>query len=168
MFTDEQIEKIIDLLTSLSDDTKLYFGCDSQRYKKHGEWWAKYATVFIVHMNGKNGCKIFRTISHEKDYDQKKNRPAMRLMNEVRKTAELYMQLAPYVDNYDIEIHLDINPDEKHGSSCVASQAAGYILGMTQIQPKLKPDSWASSFGADGIHRGFDKRSESTVTIAAV
>ena len=50
---------------------------------------------------------------------------------------------------YPIEIHLDINTEKEHGSSCAASEAAGYVLGMTGIEPKLKPEAFASSFGAD-------------------
>lgn len=175
MFTDKQIEELIDLLISLDEDTKLYFGCDSLAYPKvmknkdgqvvfdekgrtKKEWWAKYATVLIVHMNGNNGCRIFRNISYERTYDKKKDRPAMRLMGEVYRVVELFNQLQPIIKDFDVEIHLDISTDPKNGSNCVAKQAAGYVLGVTQIEPKLKPDAWASSFGADGIGRGFDKR----------
>jgi predicted RNase H-related nuclease YkuK (DUF458 family) len=105
-------------------------------------------------MNGKNGCRIFSNVSFEPDYDLKKERPKMRMLNEVRKVCELYTQLAPFIDEYDIEIHLDINTDPKHGSNCAASEAAGYVLGVTGIKPKLKPESWAASFGADGVAHG--------------
>ena len=167
MFTEEQVESIVDLLSGLDTSTKLYFGCDSIAYKKGKDengkpvWYAKFATVLIVHMNGKNGCKIFRHIDHERVFDKKKNRPADRLMKEVYRTAALYNQLIGLVDGYDIEIHLDINPNKDHGSSCVATQAAGYILGVTQVMPKMKPEAFAASFGADGIGRGFDQRSTS-------
>lgn len=161
MFTDEQIEEIVNLLSTLDLSTKLYFGCDSIAYRKNSEWWGKFATVLIVHMNGKNGCKIFRNISYERIFDKKKGRPADRLMKEVYKVSALYNQLIPFVDEFDCEIHLDINPDLKHGSSCVATQAAGYVLGVTQVMPKMKPEAFAASFGADGIGRGFDKRSVS-------
>ena len=73
----------------------------------------------------------------------------MRLMNEVQKVCELYVQLAPFIDEFDIEIHCDISTDTKNGSNCVATQAAGYVLGVTGITPKLKPDAFAASFGAD-------------------
>jgi predicted RNase H-related nuclease YkuK (DUF458 family) len=76
------------------------------------------------------------------------------MMNEVSKVCQLYTQLAPFIDEYDIEIHLDINTDPKHGSNCAANEAAGFVLGMTGIEPKLKPESWAASFGADGIAHG--------------
>lgn len=164
MFTDSQLDHIVELLSSVKPSTKLYLGCDSIAYKagKNSDgspiWFAKFATVLIVHINGRNGCKIFRHIDHERVYDNKKNRPADRLMKEVYRTSALYTQLIGLIDEFDIEIHLDINPDKEHGSSCVVSQATGYILGTTGIEPKLKPEAFAASFGADGIGRGFDKR----------
>jgi predicted RNase H-related nuclease YkuK (DUF458 family) len=154
MFTQTQIENIVDLLADLSQDSKVYLGCDSVRYFKKGRAYGRYATVCIIHKDGKHGCKIFSNISFEPDYDVKKERPKMRMLNEVRKVCELYNQLIPFIDEFDIEIHLDINTDPKHGSSCAASEAAGYVLGVTGIAPKLKPDSWAASFGADGVAHG--------------
>jgi uncharacterized protein len=152
MFTIKQEEELIDLLCTLDSNTKVYIGTDSTRFKKLGQWYARYATVLVVHLNGRNGCRVFRNITVEPDYDMKKNRPALRLMNEVMKSCELYLQVAPLVDSHNIEIHCDVNTNEKHGSSCVASQAAGYTLAMTGLpeeQIKLKPDAWAASFGAD-------------------
>jgi predicted RNase H-related nuclease YkuK (DUF458 family) len=154
MFTQKQIEEIVDLLTVLDKDTKIYLGCDSVRYVKKNRKMARFATVAIVHMNGKNGCRIFSNISKEPDYDLKANRPKMRMMKEVQKVCELYVQIAPFIDEFDVEIHLDINTDPRHGSNCAANEAAGYVLGMTGIQPKLKPQSWAASFGADGVAHG--------------
>lgn len=154
MFSQEQVEQIVDLLIGLDKTSKVYLGCDSVRFMKDGRWYARYATVAIVHMNGKNGCRIFNNITIEPDFDVKKNRPKMRMMNEVSKVCQLYTQLIPFIDEYDVEIHLDINTDPKHGSNCAANEAAGYVLGMTGIEPKLKPESWAASFGADGIAHG--------------
>lgn len=154
MFTQKQIEDLVDLLSTLTTDTKVYLGCDSVRFIKDGRWYARYATVAIVHMNGKNGCRIFSVRSVEADYDVKKNRPSIRLMNEVMKVCELYTQLVPFIDEYEVEIHLDVNTDPKHGSNCVAVQAAGYVLGVTGITPKLKPDGFAASYGADGVAHG--------------
>lgn len=154
MFTQKQIEEMVDMLVDLTTDTKIYLGCDSVRFRSDGRWYARYATVAIVHMNGKNGCRIFSSRSVEPDYDLKKNRPSLRLMNEVMKVCELYTQLAPFIDEYEVEIHLDVNTDPVHGSNCVATQAAGYVLGVTGIEPKLKPDSFAASYGADGVVHG--------------
>ena len=154
MFTQMQIEDLVDLLCNVGPETKVYLGCDSVRYIKKGRQWARFATVCIVHKNGKNGCRIFSNVSHEADYDMKPSRPKMRMMKEVQKVCELYTQICPFIDEFNVEIHLDINTDPKHGSNCAASEAAGYVLGMTGIEPKLKPESWAASFGADGVAHG--------------
>ena len=154
MLTQKQIEDMVNLLITLDSNTKVYLGCDSVRYVKNDRTWARFASVAIVHMNGKNGCRIFSSISHEPDYDLKASRPKMRMMNEVQKVCALYNQLAPFIDEFDVEIHLDINTDPMHGSNCAANEAAGYVLGMTGIEPKLKPESWAASFGADGVAHG--------------
>ena len=155
MFEQKQVENLVELLYTLSSDTKIYLGCDSVRYNKNGRWYARYATVAIVHINGKHGCRIFSNISHEPDFDVKKNRPKIRMMNEVMKVCQLYTQIAPFIDEFDVEIHLDIATDPKHGSNCAAAEAAGYVLGMTGLEPKLKPESFASSFGADHMaHKG--------------
>lgn len=157
MFTENQISELVDLLLTLDKNTKIYIGCDSYRFMKSGEKYAKFATVCIVHKNGNNGCRVFSTKSVEPDYDAKANRPKMRMLNETRKICEAYNQLIPYIDEYDVSVHLDINLDSKHGSSCAAREAAGYVLGMTGLpEDKIvfKPDAWASSHGADGSVHG--------------
>jgi len=147
IFTREQVEE----LACLDTNTKVYLGCDSVVVRKNGRPYGKYGTVCIVHKNGKNGCKIFSNVSYEPNYDVKLGRPRMRMMNEVIKVCELYNQLIPFIDEYDIEIHLDISTDPKQGSNVAANEAAGYVLGVTGLEPKLKPYSFASSFGADHI-----------------
>lgn len=149
MFTQTQIEDLVDLLYTLDMNTKIYIGTDSVRFRKEGRWFAKFASVAVVHMNGRQGCKVFVHRSVEPDYDLRKNKPSLRLMNEVMKSCELYIQLAPFIDEFDVQIHADVNINPIHGSNCVATQAAGYILGVTGIEAKLKPDAWAASFGAD-------------------
>lgn len=155
MFTEKQIEEMVDLLVTLDSNTKIYLGCDSVRYKdREGRQMAKFATIAVIHLNGKNGCRIFSNISRESDFDLKKNRPKMRMLNEVRKVCDLYIQLAPFIDEFPVEIHLDISTDPKNGSNVAANEAAGYVLGMTGKAPKLKPESFASSFGADHFANG--------------
>jgi len=154
MFTQKQIEDIVDLLVTLDANTKIYLGCDSVRYFRDNNSYARFAAVLIVHKNGNSGCRIFSHVSHERDFDLKKNRPKMRMINEARKVCELYNQVAPFIDEFEVEIHLDVNTDPIHGSNCAATEAAGYVLGMTGIEPKLKPHGFAASYGADGVAHG--------------
>lgn len=158
MFKNNQIEQIVNLLTTLNSNTKIYFGCDSVRVIKKNVWYARYATVVIVHKNGNNGCRLFSVESTEVDYDVRQNRPKMRLMHEAMKVCDAYLQLIPFIDEFDCEIHLDINTDPQAGSNCVAKEAAGYVLGMTGVEPKLKPHGFAASYGADGVAHGRSQR----------
>lgn len=148
------IEAVKAFIQNTSEDTKIYIGCDSEKRKIRGDWYAEYVAVVIVHYDGCKGAKIFYDTTLERDYDQKKDRPALRLMNEVQKAASLYIDLFESFDDREVQIHLDINPEKKHGSSCVVDQAIGYIKGMCNITPLVKPDAFASSHCADHLVRG--------------
>ena len=95
--------------------------------------------------------KVFGSVCTERDYDQRKDRPAFRLMNEVYKVAQLYMDLAEAIGDRHAEVHLDINPDIIHGSSCVVQQAVGYVRGTCNMVPRIKPDAFAASYAADRL-----------------
>lgn len=152
MFDDKKLEELIDLLATLDSNTKIYLGCDSVRVKRKGKKpIAVFATVAIVHKNGNKGCKIFSVVDSEPDYDLKPSRPKLRMLNEVQKVCSLATQLLPFIDEFDVEVHLDISQDPNQGSNCAAKEALGYVMATIGIEPKLKPESFASSFGADHI-----------------
>jgi predicted RNase H-related nuclease YkuK (DUF458 family) len=131
--------------------TKIYLGADSERFRESRVWWAEYTTVVVVHINGKHGCKIFGEVDRERDYDQRSDRPSMRLMNEVYRVSELFQRLAPVLADRPVEVHLDINPNEMHASSCVVQQAIGYIRGTCNVIPMVKPQAFAASYAADRL-----------------
>lgn len=145
------VNEIKTYIDGLGPNTKIYIGGDSERFKLHGEWYADYTLAVVVHIDGKHGCKVFGEIHRERDYDQKKNKPRMRLMTEVMKIAELYLRLSDVLEDREVEIHLDINPNLKYGSSCVINEAVGYIRGMCNIIPLVKPEAWAASTCADRL-----------------
>lgn len=132
-----------------SPSTKIYIGADSERFKMDGKWYADYTLAVVVHIDGCHGCKIFGEVQRELDYDQKKSKPAMRLMNEVYKVSELFQNLADVLEDRHVEVHLDINPNEIYGSSCVVQQAIGYIKGTCNVVPMVKPRAFAASYAAD-------------------
>lgn len=136
-------------ISNCSPETKLYIGCDSERYKKNGVWFVDYATVVVVHHNGKNGCKIFGEIETERDFIQKKGKPNMRLLNECYKVSGLYLELYESIDDREVELHLDINPNPKYASNEVVQQAVGFIRGTCNKTPKIKPEAFAASYAAD-------------------
>jgi len=117
--------------------------------KDSGAWHADYIIAVVVHIDGKHGCKVFGEVVRERDYDQKKNKPRMRLMTEVYKASEMYLKLAPLIGEREIQVHLDINPSELYGSSCVVNEAIGYIRGTCNVVPKVKPQAWCASYVAD-------------------
>jgi predicted RNase H-related nuclease YkuK (DUF458 family) len=115
----------------------------------NNEWFADFILAVVVHIDGNRGCKIFGEVQRERDYDQKQNRPRYRLMTEVYKVSEMYLKLADVLDGRDVEVHLDINPNEMHGSSCVINEAIGYIRGTCNVVPLVKPQAFAASYAAD-------------------
>jgi len=145
------IEEVKAFIDAQGPSTKIYIGADSERYKKFGKWYADYTLAVVIHINGCNGCKIFGEVQTEIDYDYKSNKPALRLMNEVYKVAELYTKLADVIGDKDVEIHLDINPNERYNSSVVIQQAVGYIKGVCNVTPMVKPRAFAASYAADRL-----------------
>lgn len=145
------IEEVKEYIVAQSPETRVYIGADSERFMIDNVWHADYTLAVVVHKDGNRGCKIFGEIQRERDFDQQRDKPRMRLMNEVYKVAELYMKLADILEDRHVEVHLDINPDEHHGSSCVISEATGYIRGMCNVVPMVKPNAFAASYAADRL-----------------
>jgi predicted RNase H-related nuclease YkuK (DUF458 family) len=75
------------------------------------------------------------------------------MMTEVYKISELYLNLKDVIDEYEVEIHLDINPDLKYGSSVACKEAIGYIRGTCMMTPVVKPHSFVASNVADALKR---------------
>ena len=146
------IDEVRDFIQNTSDLTCIYIGADSERYRgKDNHWYADYTVAVVIHIDGSRGCKVFGQVETERDYDKRHDRPAYRLMNEVYKASAMYLELYEAIGDRHSEVHLDINPDEMHGSSCVIQQATGYIRGMCGFAPKVKPDAFAASYAADRL-----------------
>lgn len=145
------IAEVKDFIDAQGPDTKIYLGADSERVKVDGVWFADYTLAIVVHIDGRHGCKIFGEVQRERDYDNKKSKPAMRLMTEVYKVSELFQKLSDVLEDRYVEVHLDINPNEMYGSSCVVQQAIGYIKGTCNVTPMVKPQAFAASYAADRL-----------------
>ena len=145
------IAEVKEFIMNQTPESKVYIGGDSERFMMNEQWYADYILVVVVHINGNNGCKIFGEVQRERDWDQKRDRPRMRLMNEVYKIAELYNKLHDVLEDRNVEVHLDINPNEMYGSSCVINEAVGYIRGMCNVVPMVKPKAFAASYAADRL-----------------
>jgi predicted RNase H-related nuclease YkuK (DUF458 family) len=145
------IEEVKSFIDQQSPETKIYIGADSDRYKVNGIWYADYTLAVVIHIDGRHGCKIFGEVQTEIDYDQKASKPSLRLMNEVYKVAEMYQKLVDVIGDRNVEIHLDINPNEHYNSSIVIQQAVGYIRGVCNVVPLVKPNAFAASYAADRL-----------------
>jgi predicted RNase H-related nuclease YkuK (DUF458 family) len=143
------LQEVKKFISHQSPETKIYLGCDSERVRVQNVWHADYITAIVIHKDGKHGCKLFGEVVREKDFDQKQDRPRFRLMNEVYKVSEMYLKLADVLEGRVVEVHLDINPSEMHGSNCVINEAIGYIRGTCNVIPMIKPKAFAASYAAD-------------------
>ena len=158
MFKKMNLDEVRHFIRNSSTETKVYMGVDSERLRIREEWHADYTLAVVVHKDGNNGCRIFGEIIRERDYDKKMNRPSFRLMNEVYKVSQLYLDLYDALEARHCEVHLDINPDEIHGSSCVLNQAIGYIRGTCNVIPMVKPNAFAASYAADRLKDVLNRR----------
>lgn len=146
------LDEVRQYISESSEATCIYIGADSERYRdKNDKWVADYTVAVVVHIDGARGCKIFGKSDTERDFDNRHDRPALRLMNEVYRAADMYLQLADVIGDRHCEVHLDINPDIVHGSSCVVQQAIGYIRGTCNVIPMVKPEAFAASYAADRL-----------------
>lgn len=154
MFTPEEKETIVEYLKNMEKNSSVYIGCDSVKYKRKGEWFARYTVAFIIHKGSKHGGKIFHFTEVERDFDPKKDKPRMRLMNEVYKAVATYIEFGEVLEDMEVAIHLDINSDKRHNSNLVMKEALGYVMGMTGIEAEVKPNAWAASHAGDRGARG--------------
>jgi len=149
MRTKMNMDYVRDFISNSSATSKIYLGSDSARYIKNDVWHADYTLAAVIHYDGCHGCKIFGEIQSQRDFDQRRDRPRFRLMNEVYKVAGLYLELAESIGDRHFEIHLDINSDVKQGSHCVMQEAIGYIRAMCNVVPMVKPNAFAATYAAD-------------------
>jgi hypothetical protein len=145
------IEEVKKYIANSTPESKIYLGADSERNRYERVWYADYTVAIVVHIDGKHGCKIFGYHQRERDYDQRKDKPNIRLMTEVYKVSELYLQLKDVIEDRWVEVHLDINPSVKHASNAVVNQAIGYIRGTCNLEALIKPNAFAASYAADRL-----------------
>ena len=142
-------EEIRSFVEKQPEGTRIYIGCDSTKITSALGEFADYTIAVVVHIGAKHGAKIFGEVRRDRVYDKNPGKPRMRLMTEVYLIAEVFLELAKTLPDTEIEVHLDVNGNEIHGSSCVVNEAIGYIRGMCAVEPKIKPQAWAASTVAD-------------------
>lgn len=116
----------------------LYVGTDSMLYSDH----CTYSCIVAVHANHFNIARYF--------YQKQKFREAKykNLETKILKEVELSIQTASFlkekIPEAKIEIHVDIGDKERNATRHLVDSAQGWITSMG-FEPKIKPDSWASS-----------------------
>ena len=155
MTTRIDFDKINEFLETCGPKTRLYVGCDSRViHNSQRKPMISYTTAIVVHIDGQHGGKLFYENSVEEAKGLDKTKPTLRLMTEVYKVSQLYLDLIDNVDNCldkDIEIHIDINPQKEYKSSAIITEALGYVRGVCQVDAKVKPEAWAASTVADAF-----------------
>jgi predicted RNase H-related nuclease YkuK (DUF458 family) len=128
-----------------SPQSSVYIGCDSIRYKKKNQWYAKYSTVVILHMDSKKGCRLFHESIDMPDYGNLKQR----LMTEVQLAVATASEIIEVIGERHMEIHLDLNPSPNHKSNVAVKEAIGWVRGSFGFDPMIKPESFAATHAAD-------------------
>lgn len=149
---DEMLEKANAAIATAHKDSAVYVGCDSLRYKKNGEWHAKYSIVIIVHKEQKKGGQLFHTLVSQRDFGNLK----ARLLTEAQFAIQAVEGIvdACLENDIPIHVHLDLNPSPNHKSNVAVKEACGWVLGATGIEADIKPYGWAASAAADHAVRG--------------
>lgn len=138
------------IIAASSSDSSVYIGCDSKVYKANDRWFARYTTVIVVHRDSKHGAQIFHYSETLPDFKNIR----VRMVTEASHAIKVFDAIADVVGDRHVEIHLDINASPEHKSNAAASEAIGYVLGVTGIRPKIKPEAFAASYAADHCVRG--------------
>lgn len=131
-----------------SADSSVYIGCDSIRFKKNGVWYAKYATVVVVHKESRRGCNVFYDAQILRDYGDLKTR----LLTETNFAIQAATDVLDELGERHLEIHLDLNGDPRHKSNIAVREAVGWVMGMG-FEAKIKPYGWAATHAADHCAR---------------
>lgn len=142
MFRKMNVSEIAEIVKISSPSTAVYVGCDS---KQRGETCI-FATVVIIHHDRSRGANVFVQIEKTKKIPSLKQR----IMMETFKAVEIALQIASFIPDREIEIHLDINPSPKHPSNVALKDALSYVSSQG-FKPVFKPYSFAAYSVADYV-----------------
>jgi predicted RNase H-related nuclease YkuK (DUF458 family) len=142
-------EEAKNAIINSSLSSSVYVGADSMRIKKGDDWYARYSTVIILHKDSKHGCRVFHKQETIRDYGNLKQR----LLNEAMYAINAAMQIIDIIGDRKLELHLDINGDQKHKSNIAVKEALGYVKGSLGIDAVIKPKAFAATTCADYLVR---------------
>ena len=131
--------EVLNAVESSRGKRELHVGCDSHFIGNR----CIFAVVIALYEKGKGGTYFFARI--------KKDRKLFHnLKIRLLKETEYSISLAGLISNAqnDVNVHLDINPNEAFKSNVVFTSATAWVKSLG-YQCIVKPDSWASSWLAD-------------------
>ena len=146
------IDNAKEAIRNSSEQSSIYIGCDSKRFKRKGLWYARYMTVIIVHRDSSKGCQLFYDSQILQDWGQDKS-PKQRLLNEVMFAVNAATEVLEVIGDRHMEIHIDINPNPKYKSNVAVKEALGYVKGNLGLDAKIKPHAFAAMHAADHLVR---------------
>jgi uncharacterized protein len=152
----DDIKEYLKNFLQKNKNVKIAVGSDSLTHKRK----VIYATIIALFYPtlGKNGIIEYHRGAHLL-YHKEVHKGKIDMWNRLWKEVEMTMNVAEFINQEilentewkkTIEIHLDINPDEKWKSNKLFSSAVGMFesMGYPTI---VKPVSWAATCAADNI-----------------
>jgi len=128
-----------DIIQYVKDFDTVYVGCDSKYYSSS----TRFAVAIAVYHNP---CVTY-WYSKQRDANMTKEIPH-RLWTEVEKSMEIATKIREKLPDIKIEVHCDINSDDKFPSSKLNQSAMGYVSGCGFVY-KSKPYAWCATGCAD-------------------
>jgi len=144
------LEEVRKAIIESSEQSSIYVGCDSRKFRHRGRWFAGYTTVVVIHMDSCRGCQVYAKYDVLKDHGNIKER----MLNEVNFAVGIAYELVEDIGDRHLEIHIDVNPSPKHASHVAVKEAIGYVRGMG-MKPQIKPDAAIASTAADLIGKKY-------------
>jgi len=146
-------EYILELLSShraqvAGNKMRIAIGTDSKFHPKKGRWSVSYGTVIAFTFGNSGTHLIMRKMMI---HGEGKLSMFDRLWKEVELTVELGQWIRENC-NFEAEIHLDVNPDQQHGSNILHDAAKGYAQSFG-FYAETKPDSPIASCASDHFVR---------------
>tara|TARA_Y100000593_G_scaffold50967_1_gene95786 strand:+ start:7805 stop:8245 length:441 start_codon:yes stop_codon:yes gene_type:complete len=128
-----------DIIKYIKDFDTVYVGCDSKYHSSS----TKFAVAIAVHHKP---CVTY-WYSKQRVNNMPREIP-YRIWTEVEKSMEIAQMIRQELPDINIEVHCDINTDERYSSSKLNQFAMGYVSGCGFIY-KSKPHAWCATGCAD-------------------
>lgn len=129
------------LAQHLNGSPVVYIGSDS---KNGGR--TKFSTVLVAYTPGRGGV-LLKRVRHERKIESLGERLLKEAWYSVQLALEVAALLPPTVR---IEIHLDVNGDERHRSAHHLAAVTGLVAGQG-FTYRIKPEAWCATCIADKV-----------------